>query len=104
MDGQGLRVQVEGALQSIPDPELGIDILNLGLIQDILIDADANVCVQYGLTRLGCPAAPLLHEAIIRTVNKVPGVRAATAEFVLDPPWTPDRMSTSARFDLLGVF
>jgi len=97
-----LRVRIEDALASIPDPELGIDIYNLGLIGDIGIGDDGSVRVEYTLTRLGCPAAPFLHEAIVRNVASLAGVTAVDAELVMHPPWTPERMSEDARTALLG--
>lgn len=97
-----LRERVEHALAEIPDPELGIDIFNLGLIGAIGIGADGGVHVEYTLTRLGCPAAPLIHEAIVRNVESLEGVTAVDAEFVMYPPWTPERMSDDARTALMG--
>jgi metal-sulfur cluster biosynthetic enzyme len=98
-----LRERIHDALASIPDPELGIDILNLGLINGVQLSHDGRVRVEYTLTRLGCPAAPLLHDAIMRRVADLPGVRGVEAELVMYPPWTPERMSENARAELLGT-
>jgi metal-sulfur cluster biosynthetic enzyme len=99
----GLRDAVELELAAIPDPELGIDIVSLGLIDGIEVDAEQRVHVRYTLTRLGCPAAPMLHAAIVSRASAVPGVRSADAELVMWPAWTPDRMSPAACTELLGV-
>jgi metal-sulfur cluster biosynthetic enzyme len=99
--GAPLAHRVEAALASIPDPELGIDIYNLGLIGDIQIDG-GHVRVEYTLTRLGCPAAPLLREAILLRVSEVEGVESVEAELVFHPAWTPERMSGEARAQLFG--
>jgi metal-sulfur cluster biosynthetic enzyme len=97
-----VRERVERALAEIPDPELGIDIFNLGLIGEIDIGPDGVVRVEYTLTRLGCPAAPFIHEAIVRNVGSLAGVTGVDAELVMHPPWTPERMSDDARTALLG--
>jgi metal-sulfur cluster biosynthetic enzyme len=98
-----LRGRIDEALATIPDPELGVDILALGLIDGVEVGDGGEVRVRYTLTRLGCPAAPMLHEAIERRVAAVPGVESAAAELVWSPPWTPERMSEEARAELLGI-
>ena len=94
--------RIAAALATIPDPELGIDIYNLGLIGDVQVDGEGHVRVEYTLTRLGCPAAPLLREAILRRVGEVEGVESVEAELVFHPAWTPERMSDEARAQLFG--
>jgi metal-sulfur cluster biosynthetic enzyme len=91
------------ALASIPDPELGLDIVSLGLISDVHVSNGGAVRIQYTLTRLGCPAAPMFHEAIVRRVAEVQGVQSVEAELVMFPPWTPERMSAEARTELMGA-
>ena len=88
------------ALKKVMDPELGLNIVELGLIYDVNVDGN-TVDVTMTLTTPGCP----LHTAIARgaeaAVRSIPGVEAATVNVVWDPPWTPDRMSPEAR-DYLG--
>ena len=85
------------ALKKVEDPELGMDIVDLGLVYDIEV-ADANVKVIHSLTSMGCPAGPMIQEDITNTVKETfPDVEA---ELTFDPPWTPERMSEDAKFIL----
>ena len=88
------------ALRVIPDPELGIDIVELGLIDDIDID-DGRVVVRYTLTTFGCAIGPMLESQMYEVLYGLPGVVDVTPELVFDPPWTRDRMSPRAR-ELVG--
>ena len=84
------------ALKKVIDPELGVNIVDLGLIYDVKVN-DSAVDVTMTLTTPGCP----LHTAIARgaeaAVRNVPDVEQATVNVVWDPPWRPDRMSPEAR-------
>lgn len=84
------------ALKTVIDPELGVNVVDLGLIYDVHVAGDA-VDVTMTLTTPGCP----LHAAIARgaqtAVRNVPGIEQATVNVVWDPPWTPERMSPEAR-------
>ncbi len=91
---------VTEALRQVFDPELGLDIVELGLLYDVRIVDDA-VTVFYSLTSIGCPAGPLIHEQILETMRELPGLKKATLELIWDPPWTPERMSEDAKL-LLG--
>jgi metal-sulfur cluster biosynthetic enzyme len=91
---------VTEALRQVFDPELGLDIVELGLLYDVQIVDDA-VTIHYSLTSIGCPAGPLIHEQILEAVRELPGVESAKLELVWDPPWTPERMSEDAKL-LLG--
>jgi metal-sulfur cluster biosynthetic enzyme len=90
------RNAVMEALKKVIDPELGLNIVDLGLVYDVKVD-DRNVDVTMTLTTPGCP----LHTAIARgaqtAVHNLPGVDQATVNVVWDPPWTPERMSPEAR-------
>lgn len=88
------------ALRCIPDPELGIDIVELGLVYDVAIE-DGRVTVRYTLTTFGCGIGPLLESQMYEVVYALPGVTEVVAELVFDPPWTRDRMSARAR-ELVG--
>ena len=87
------------ALHRVEDPELGMDIVDLGLVYDVEIDAD-KVKVIHTLTSMGCPAGPMIQEDIVRTAREIPGVEDVEIELTWDPPWTPDRMSDDAKFIL----
>jgi metal-sulfur cluster biosynthetic enzyme len=87
------------ALHMVEDPELGMDIVELGLMYDVAVDGP-RVKVLYSLTSMGCPAGPMIADGILDAVQSVPGVEEVEAELTFDPPWTPDRMSDDAKFIL----
>ncbi len=87
------------ALRQVEDPELGMDIVDLGLLYDVEVE-DSKVKVLYSLTSMGCPAGPLIAQDIDRAAREVPGVDEVELELTFDPPWTPDRMSEDAKFIL----
>jgi len=101
--GAGLtEEQVLDALKNVLDPELGINIVDLGLVYDVTIEDDA-VHIVYTLTTMGCPIGPLIEEQMARMLADVPGVDRVDAEMVLRPPWTPEMMSEEAKA-ALGFF
>jgi metal-sulfur cluster biosynthetic enzyme len=87
------------AMRGVEDPELGMDIVDLGLLYDVEIDGP-KVKVIHSLTSIGCPAGPMIQEDIHRTASEVPGVEEVEVELTWDPPWTPERMSDDAKFIL----
>ena len=93
------REEVVEALREVEDPELGMDIVELGLMYDVEVDGP-KVKVAYSLTSLGCPAGPMIQEGIEEAASRVPGVEEVETELTWDPPWTPDRMSDDAKFIL----
>jgi metal-sulfur cluster biosynthetic enzyme len=93
------REEVVEALRGVEDPELGMDIVELGLFYDAQLDG-ANVKVTYTLTSMGCPAGAMIEEDIERVLHEIPGVGEVESELTFDPPWTPDRMSDDAKFIL----
>jgi metal-sulfur cluster biosynthetic enzyme len=90
------------ALQQVEDPELGIDLVELGLIYDISVAGD-QVKIVYSLTSLGCPAGQWIEDEIRRVVLEMDGVAGVDAELSFAPPWTPELMSDDAKF-ILGVY
>jgi len=84
------------ALREVYDPEIGINIVDLGLIYETRIEDD-SVKIKMTLTVPGCPLAQMLVEQARRTVAAIPGVKNAEVELVWDPPWTPERMSKELR-------
>lgn len=91
---------VEEALKDVIDPELGVNVVDLGLIYEVAIDG-SDVRITMTLTTPGCP----LHESIAEAVDEVvrlmiPGVGAVAVDLVWDPPWTPDRISEQGRWEL----
>ena len=83
------------ALREVEDPELGMDIVELGLMYDVEVDGP-RVKVLHSLTSMGCPAGPMIQEGIHDAAAAVPGVEDVEVELTWDPPWTPDRMSDDA--------
>ena len=93
------REEVVEALRQVEDPELGMDIVELGLFYDAEIEGP-NVKVQYTLTSMGCPAGAMIQEDIERVVREIPGVEDVSSELTFEPPWSPEKMSDDAKFIL----
>jgi metal-sulfur cluster biosynthetic enzyme len=91
--------EVIEALRGVEDPELGMDIVELGLLYDVEVEGP-KVKVIHSLTSMGCPAGPMIADGIYDAVQSVPGVEGVETELTFDPPWTPDRMSDDAKFIL----
>jgi len=87
------------ALRQVEDPELGMDVVDLGLVYEVEMDG-AKAKVLYSLTSMGCPAGQLIAQDMDRVTREVPGVEEVDLELTFDPPWTPDRMSEDAKFIL----
>jgi FeS assembly SUF system protein len=98
-----LQPLVMDALRTIYDPEIPVNITELGLIYDVLVDAEARVGIRMTLTAPACPAAQILPGEVREKASKVPGVTEAKVEVVWDPPWTKERMSEAAKLQL-GLF
>lgn len=95
-----LRPQVLDALSTIYDPEIPVNIKELGLIYDVLVDKDSRVGVRMTLTAPACPAAQSLPVEVRDKARAVPGVTEAKVEIVWEPPWEKDRMSEAAKLQL----
>jgi metal-sulfur cluster biosynthetic enzyme len=87
------------ALRVVEDPELGMDIVDLGLVYDVIVDGPA-VKVIYSLTSMGCPAGQMIEEQIREVTASIEGVDEVAAELTFTPPWTPEMMSDDAKFVL----
>lgn len=92
-----ITADIVAALKTVYDPEIPVDIYELGLIYRIDIDDDRLVSVDMTLTAPGCPVAGDMPGWVENAVTTVPGVSGAKVKLVFDPPWTPDRMSDVAR-------
>jgi metal-sulfur cluster biosynthetic enzyme len=97
-----LREQVVEALRNVHDPELGINIVDLGLVYGVEVEG-GSVHITYTLTTMGCPIGPLIEAEIKQFLSGVEGVNTVDAEMVLRPPWTPEMMSEEAKA-ALGYF
>jgi FeS assembly SUF system protein len=95
-----LKENVVRALQTIYDPEIPVNIYDLGLIYDLDVDAQGKVQVRMTLTAPGCPVAQTFPGMVEQQLYCVPGVTEARVELVWDPPWDRDRMSEAAKLQL----
>ena len=97
---EDIKNRILAALENVIDPELGIDIINLGLVYGIDFDDEGLVNIQMTLTTMGCPLADLLTDQIHDSLKDVPEVTEAKVDLVWDPVWTVDKMSRYARIAL----
>ncbi len=97
IDVQQLEKKIVEALKNCYDPEIPVNIYELGLIYGIDIKPQGEVHIQMTLTAPNCPAAQSLPADVTQKVEAVEGVKSAEVEIVFDPPWTPDKMATSAK-------
>ncbi len=88
------------ALREVYDPEIPVNIHELGLIYGVDVSPSGSVSVRMTLTAAGCPAAQVMPGEVERRVRAVPGVTDVTVEVTFDPPWDSSRMSEAARLQL----
>ena len=93
------REEVIDALRVVEDPELGMDIVELGLLYDVEVEGP-KVHVTYSLTSMGCPVGPMIEQQMLEVVEGLEGVEDAQAELTWEPPWSPEKMSDDAKFIL----
>lgn len=98
-DHRVLRERIIEALQTVYDPELPVNIFDLGLIYKIEIDADFNAKIEMTLTAPGCPVAGILPGQVKQKAEQA-GAQSCEVKLVWDPPWTKDRMSEAAMLEL----
>ena len=91
---------MRGALRSVIDPELGVNIVDLGLLYDVEVAADGAVAVEMTLTTPACPLGGVLDDAIRACLAQLPQVRRVEVVLVWEPPWRPDAMSDTVREQL----
>ena len=95
-----LRAQIEARLATCRDPEIGLDIMSLGLVYEVNVEPDGNVLIKRTLTAIGCPWAQDLFDEVKLKVEELPGVKSCTVELVYSPPWSADMMSEEAKMEL----
>jgi metal-sulfur cluster biosynthetic enzyme len=98
-----LHDNVVTALKQVYDPELGINVVDLGLVYGVEVSEGGDVDVTYTLTTMGCPIGPMIEDQMRTFVQAVEGVGEVRPEMVLRPPWSPEMMSDEAKA-ALGVF
>lgn len=95
-----LKPRIIDAIRTVYDPEIPVNIVELGLIYDVIVDTNGVAGVRMTLTAPGCPVAQSLPLEVAGKVRSVPGVTDARVDIVWDPPWTKDRMSDAAKLQL----
>jgi metal-sulfur cluster biosynthetic enzyme len=95
-----LKESIMGALELVIDPELGIDIVNLGLIYDLKMDEEGNLSIDMTLTAMGCPLAGTIVDQVKRALADIPEVKDTEVNIVWNPPWNKDMMSRYAKIAL----
>jgi FeS assembly SUF system protein len=95
-----LRPAIVQAISTVFDPEIPVNIWELGLIYNIAVDASSAAVITMTLTAPGCPAAQSLPSEVAAKVKAVPGITDATVDVVWEPGWTKDRMSEAAKLQL----
>ena len=99
-DKQSIKDDIVQRLVTVIDPELHIDIVNLGLVYTIDLDNDGICLIEMTLTTMGCPLTNVLADMVTKAVKEVPEVKNVDVEFVWEPAWTIDRMSRFAKLSL----
>jgi FeS assembly SUF system protein len=97
-----LKDQVIAALKTVYDPEMPINIYELGLIYEVSVNAAGEAAIRMTLTAPNCPVAGSLPAEVERAVRAVPGVTGVTLDLTFEPPWSKDRMSEAAKL-MLGI-
>ncbi len=93
------KEEVTEALKQVEDPELGMDIVELGLLYDVEVEGP-KVHMTYSLTSMGCPVGPMIEQQMLEVVEGLEGVEDVQAELTWEPPWSPEKMSDDAKFIL----
>lgn len=95
--------RVYEALKAVVDPEIGIDIVNLGLIYDVALNEN-NISVKMTLTSPGCPVGPMLQSQVYGVAAGLPGARNVQVDVIWTPPWDPRTMASEEAKDTLGIW
>lgn len=99
---EAMKDSILGALENVIDPELGIDVVNLGLVYHVDMDEDGIVTVDMTLTSMGCPMGPQIIDQVKTALGELPEVKDTQVNIVWNPPWSKDMMSRYAKI-ALGV-
>jgi metal-sulfur cluster biosynthetic enzyme len=102
-DAPPSREAVLDALRNVYDPELGLNIVDLGLVYEVDVSNEGDVSITYSLTTMGCPIGPLIEDQMRQWLSQVPGINDVHPELVFRPPWSPELMSDEAKA-ALGIF
>ncbi|EOB1263760.1 metal-sulfur cluster assembly factor [Staphylococcus pseudintermedius] len=97
---EALKDSILGALENVIDPELGIDIVNLGLVYKVDLDDDGLCTVEITLTSIGCPLGPQIVDQVKTVLAELPEIQDTEVNIVWNPPWNKDMMSRYAKIAL----
>lgn len=97
------RDDVLEGLKNVLDPEIGINIVDLGLVYDAEISDSSDVLVTMTLTSIGCPLGPVIMQEVDNALKDLPGIGETDVKLVWSPPWSPENMSEDAK-DELGIW
>jgi len=100
VDCEAVKAAVIEKIQTVFDPEIPVNIHELGLIYDVDVEPTGNVHINMTLTSPACPSAQELPVMVRGAVGHAPGVKEVEVDVVFDPPWTPEKMSEAARLQL----
>lgn len=95
-----LQKEVWDILKTIPDPELGVSLVDLGLIYNVKVDTENRVFITMTLTTIGCPLYDVIEKEITEKVGKIPLVTDVELDLTFDPPWSLEKMSDTAKAHL----
>ncbi|MBO2534313.1 metal-sulfur cluster assembly factor [Rummeliibacillus suwonensis] len=95
-----LKENILGAMENVIDPEIGIDIVNLGLVYDVDLNDEGICMVTMTLTSMGCPLGPVIVDQIRTVLSDIPEVKDVDVNVVWNPPWSKDMMSRYAKMAL----
>ncbi len=102
---EAIRERVKTALKKVFDPEIPVNVYDLGLIYDIIVTSDLRITIKYTLTAPGCPIASFIDAQIIHAVKEaVPEAKEVKTELVLDPPWSPKMVTREGREQLKALY
>jgi len=100
-DTATIAKHIREGLKAVVDPEIHLNVIDLGLIYDIAVNDGGKVTITMTLTTPGCPMASSLAHAVGRAAARVPGVRGVHIQLTFNPPWTPDRITPEGRMELM---
>ncbi|WP_097148086.1 metal-sulfur cluster assembly factor [Ureibacillus acetophenoni] len=95
-----MQESILGALENVIDPELGIDIVNLGLVYKVDLDEEGTCTVTMTLTSMGCPLAPVIVDQVTTALSELPEIKKVDVDIVWQPAWNKDMMSRYAKMAL----
>ncbi|QFF98232.1 metal-sulfur cluster assembly factor [Psychrobacillus glaciei] len=97
---QDMKDSMMSALENVIDPELGVDIVNLGLVYDVELTEEGTAIVTMTLTSIGCPMGPMIVDQVKTALAELPEVKETDVNVVFNPPWSRDNMSRYAKIAL----